>query len=92
MPEHVTGRAGPQHVGMIDMGSAGDHRMNQRQHLATRTGATNAADQFHRGVDQRFQTEPPGQRRDQQQTSIGDQIRVIERHHNPVNIMRYSCH
>ena len=76
--EHRRGRTGAQHVGVIDVRSAGDHRVHQRQHLAARTGATDPADQPHRRVDQRLQPEPLRQRRDEQQPGVGDQVRVVE--------------
>jgi len=92
MPEHRCGRSGAQHVRMIDVGGAGDHRVRQRQHLATRPCATNAVAQLHRRVDQRLKIETIRQRRGQQQASFGDQIRIIERHLDAVNRARYSCH
>ena len=70
---------------MIDVAGPGDHRVHQRQHLAARTGTADPADQAHRGVDQRLQPEPLRQRRDQQQTGVGDQVRLIEDDVNAVD-------
>ncbi len=48
------------------------------------TGASN-------DIVQRFRIETIGQRRGQQQTGVGDQIRIIEKHFDAVDGMRYSA-
>ena len=78
MAEDQRGGPGAQHVGVIDVRSASDHRVGQRQHLAPRAGTTDTTGERDHRVDHRFQTEPFRQRRSQQQTGVGDQIRVIE--------------
>ena len=75
---------------MIAVGSVGDHRVRQQQHLAPRLGTADAATQLHRCVDQRFEIETIRQRAGQQQTSVGDQIRLIERHPDAVKRDRKS--
>ena len=38
MTNHARSRPSAQHVGMIDVGATGTHRVHQRQHLASRSG------------------------------------------------------
>ena len=92
MRQHRLRGTGPEDVGVIDMAGAGDHGVDQGQHLAAGTGTADAADQAHRGVDQRLQLEPCRQRRNKQQTSVGDQVRLIEDDVNAVETVRYSRH
>ena len=63
---------------MIDVRGAGDHRVCQRQYFAARPRPASAATELDGVVDHRFQIEPIGQRRGQQQASVSDQIRIIE--------------
>ena len=46
----------------------------------------------HRGVEQRFQSEPLRQRGDEQQTGVSDQVRVVEGDVDAVDAVRYSGH
>ena len=92
MAQHPGGRTGAQHVGVINVRRAGDHRVDQRQHLAPRTSTTDPTQQAHRRVDQRLQPEPLTQRGHEQQTGVGDQVRLIEDDLNAVNAVRYSRH
>ena len=92
MRQHRTAGAGPQHVGVIDVGCPGDHGVDQGEHLAARTGPADPADQPHHRVDHRFHPQPSRQRRRQQQPGIGDQVRVIEDGVDAVDPVRYSRH
>ena len=85
MRQHPSGGTGTEHVGVIDVAGAGDHRVHQGQHLAAGTGTADPPDQAHRCVDQRLQLEPRRQRGDQQQTGVGDQVRFIEDDIDAVN-------
>ena len=89
MTEHRGGGTGAQHVDVIDVRRTGDHRVDQRQHLASRTGTTDPAGQAHRGVDQCFQPEALRQRGDQHKTGVGDQVRVVEGGVDAVDSVRY---
>ena len=80
------------HVGVIDVAGAGDHRVDQRQHLAARASAADPADQAHRRVDQCLKPEPLRQRGDEQQTGVGDQVRLVEDEVDAVQTMGYSRH
>jgi hypothetical protein len=92
MAEHPRGCSGAEHVGMVDVRAARAQRMRQRQHLAAQAGATDPTIETHRRVDQRLETEPFRQRRDQQQAGVGDHVRVVEGGFDPVEGMRYSSH
>ena len=78
MTQHRGGRTGAQHVRVVDVGAARDHRVGQRQHLPARSGSTDTTAKLHRLVDHRLQREPLGHRCGQQQTGVRDQIRIIE--------------
>ena len=90
--EHARGRARAQHVRVVDVRSAGAQRVHQRQRLAPRSSAADAAGKSHGRVDHRFQIEALRQRRDQQQPRVRDQVRVIEGRVYPVQPLRYSRH
>jgi len=63
---------------MIDVRAAGDHRVGQRQYLASRACAACAAAELHGRVDQRLQPESFRDRCGQQQAGVRNQIRIIE--------------
>jgi hypothetical protein len=65
MAEHSRGCSGAKHVGVIDVRPARAQRMGQRQHLPAWAGTANTALKTHRRIDQRFQTEPFRQHRDE---------------------------
>ena len=90
--QHPLRRTRTQHVGMIDMRTARDDRVHQRQDLAARTRTPNPARKPHRAIDQRLQRQSRRQRRDHQQASIGHQVRVVEGHLDPIDRARYSTH
>ena len=92
MAQHRGGGTGTEHVGVIDVGGAGDHRVDQRQHLAARAGTTDRPTRRTVESINAFQPEPPGQRRDEQQAGVGDQVRLIEDDINAIETMRYSSH
>ena len=50
------------------------------------------ADEANHRVDQRLQTEPLRQGRDDYQPGVGDKVRVVEGRVNPVDRLRYSRH
>ena len=92
MTEHARGRAGAEHLDMIDMRSARAQRVRQRQHLAPRTGAADPAAEANGVIDQRFQPEPLRQCRHEEQPRVRDQVRVIKGGVDPVKRVRYSRH
>ena len=92
MTEHPRGRAGAQHVGVIDVRSAHAQRVRERQHFAPRASTADTAVKADGRVDQRLQTQPLRQRRHQQQARVRDQIRVNNSRVDPVKPMRYSRH
>lgn len=92
MRHHLRGRSGAQHVGVINVGSAQEDRVHQRQHLAARRSATDTTVESHRRIDQRLEIEPLTQRRGQQQPGVGDEIAVVEGDVNAVQGLRYSTH
>lgn len=51
--------------------------MHKGQNLASRAGSAHPAAQGHAGVDKARQAEANHQRADQQQATVGDQVRVI---------------
>jgi len=79
-------------VSVVDVGTAGHDRVHQRQHLPARAGPTDPAGQPDQAVDQPFQLQAEDQGADQDQPGVGDQVRIIEPHLNPVQPVRYSAH
>jgi hypothetical protein len=92
MRQDGLGAAGTQHVGVVDVRTAGHHGVHQRQDLAPRKRPADPAAQAHGRVDQRLQTETDHQGGDQQQPGIGHQVRFVKGHHDPVDSVRYSRH
>ena len=84
--------AAAQHVGVVDVGTAGHNGVHHRHHLAPRPRTAHSSRQTDHRVDQRFELEANGQRGDQQQPGVGNQVGVIEAHPDPVDGMRYSTH
>ncbi|MDA8380982.1 MAG: recombinase family protein [Actinomycetota bacterium] len=90
--EHFGGRSRPEHVGVVDVRGAGHHRMDERQHLATRLEAPGAPGHVHPGIDQVLQVELLHDGGDEEKSGIGHQIGVIEHHRYPVDSARYWFH
>jgi len=51
---HRSGVTAAQHVGVVDVVSAGDHGIDQGEGLCSRRAGAHPAHQADRGVDQRF--------------------------------------
>jgi hypothetical protein len=92
MRQHRGGRPGPQDIGVVDVRTARDNRVNQDQHLAPRPSTTRAPDQAHGDVDHRFEPETISERGRQHQPGVGDQIVVVEDDLDAVQRLRYSRH
>ena len=90
--KHRLAAARAQHVGMVDMGAARHDGVHEGQDLATRTCPADASTETDRGVDQPLETEPEGQRADEDQAGIGHQVGVVEAHPDAVDPVRYSTH
>jgi hypothetical protein len=92
MPEHRLGGAAAQHIGVVDVGAAGDDGVHQGQHLAPGQGAADPAHQANGGVDQLLDPKPGGQGGHQQQPGVGHQVLVVEGHLDAVDSARYWLH
>lgn len=68
--QHPLGAARPQHVGVVDVGSAGHDGVNQRQDLAPRTGTADPIRHAHQPVHGGFEIETNGEDADQQQPGV----------------------
>lgn len=77
---------------MIDMRSAGHDCVHQRQHFAARPGPADPAGQADGLVHDSFKLKAYGERANQQQASVRDEVFVVEGHLYPVDPMRYSTH
>ena len=88
--QHRLGSAGAETVRVIDVGSSGQDRGHQRQHLATRTGPADPVDESNPLVHEGLETEPDHQRGRHDQPGVGHQRRVIEGHRHAVDRARYS--
>jgi hypothetical protein len=90
--EHRLGGARAQHLGVVDVGAAGDDGVHQGQHLAPRQSAADSAHQANGDVDEVLDAEAGGQRGHQQQPGVGHQVLVVEGHRDAVDSARYSLH
>ena len=86
--QHPLGCPGPQHVDVIDVGRPGEHRRDQRQHLATWPRRTRLDPR----VDQRLETKTDHQRRRHHQPRIGHDPAVIKGRLQPVDPARRCRH
>jgi hypothetical protein len=77
---------------VVDVRGPGDHSVDEGQDLAARCETTNAALEADGLVAQLLETEPAHQGSDEQQAGIGDKIRIIEGHGDPVDSARYWLH
>ena len=90
--KNTLGRPRSQHVGVVYVASAGDDRMDQRQHLAPRSRSTYSTGEADGGIDQRLQPEADHQGAHQQKASVGHQVGLVEAHPQPVDAVRYCPH
>jgi hypothetical protein len=78
VPQHVRGAARAQHVAVVDAVRAERDRRHQRHHLRARVARSGALAEIHARVDKRLDPEPPGERRRQDDSSVGDRPLIIE--------------
>ena len=86
--QHPLGCPGPQHVDVIDVGRPGEHRRDQRQHLATWPRGTRLDPR----VDQRLETKTDHQRRRHHQPRVDHDPAVIKGRLQPVDSARRCRH
>ena len=77
---------------MINVGTAGQHAVHQRQHLTARQRPTDTATKTHHGIDQHLKAKSFAQRGWQQQAPVDDQILIVEGRFNPVKSLRHPAH
>jgi hypothetical protein len=77
---------------MVDMAGAGHNGMHEAEHLATGERPADPAGESERRVDERLQSEADDEARDEQQAGVGDEVRIVECHLDPVETARYLCH
>ena len=87
-PQHPTGAARAQHLDMIDVSGASEHRRDQRENLSARVRRAGA----HPPLDQPQQTQTVHQRGRQDQARVGDQALMIEGRCEPVQTARRYRH
>jgi hypothetical protein len=87
--QHATGRPGPQTIGVVDVGGSGQDRGDEREHLAPRPGAADAARQPHQPVHQGLEPEAHHQRRRQHKPRVRHQRRIVEGHLDAIDRARY---
>ena len=90
--EHPRTAARAQHVGVVDVGAAGDDGVHQSQDLAAGQRTADASAETDSGVHQPLETETHDQRADEDEPGVGHQVGVVEAHRDPIDPVRYSTH
>ena len=83
--EQGVGSAGPQHRDVVDAVSAGEYRTDHRQRL--RAAVRAVLNQMQAPVDQPGQVQPLSQDRRREQPRVRHQIRLVEAHRNPAQLV-----
>jgi hypothetical protein len=90
--KHGFGRPGTEHLDMVDVAGSRHDRVHEAQHLATGHCPTHTARQPQARVDQRLEAETNDECRDEQKSGVGDEVRLVECHLDPVETARYLSH
>ena len=88
LPEHRLPGTGAQQRGVVDAVPTGQHRPDHRQRLRAAVRAVPGHGEPL--LDQPGQVQALGQRRRRQQSSVRHQIRLVETHRDPAQIVRCS--
>jgi hypothetical protein len=89
---HPLGATRAQHVGVVDVGGARHHGVDQGEHLAPRAGAARPSEEPDHGVDHSLQIQAQGERGHQDQPGVGHEGPLVEGHLDAVDSARYSLH
>ena len=84
MAKHGFCRSGPEQLDMVDVAGSRHDRVHEAEHLATGQCTTDSAFKPRRRVDQRLEAETNDQCRDEQKSGVGDEVRLVECHLDPV--------
>ncbi len=90
--EHGFGRPGTEQFNMVDVACSRHDRVHEAEYLATGQCTAHTAGQPQGRVDQRLEAETHDECRDEQKSGIGDEVRLVECHLNPVETARYLSH
>jgi hypothetical protein len=90
--KHGFCRPGTEQLDMVDVACSRHDRVHETQHFATGQCTAHTAGQPQRRVDQRLEAETHDECRDEQQAGIGDEVRLVECHLDPVETARYLSH
>lgn len=77
---------------MVDVARAGDHRVYQAEDLPTGEEAATGRGDAHEGVHEILETKALHDRRHEQEPGVGDEVGLVEAHHDAVNPARYWLH
>src|ERR1035438_3628777 len=90
--KHGLGGSGTEQLDMVDVACSRHDRVHEAQHLATGHCPTHPACQPQARVDQRLEAETNDEGRDEQKSGVGDEVRLVECHLDPVETARYLSH
>jgi hypothetical protein len=90
--KHGPGGPGTEQLDMVDVACSRHDRMHEAEHFATGPCTAHTAGQPQRRVNQRLEAETHDEGRHEQESGVGDEVRLIECHFDPVETARYLSH